>query len=196
MVEKRPVETKDKIFTAAAQLFASKGFNGVSMREISVKSGVSKPTIYYYFGNKEGIYADLVKAGLEYTREELKKNLALELPVKEKLTLVLKTFFQMCIKHPEFVKLYTMVYAQLEKNPVLESMGRREEHPGKLLKRMICDGIESGEFADSIDPQITEGMISGIFLYYIWQHLNEPQKTGPDKLAEQIIDNIFKGLNG
>ncbi|MBN1996461.1 TetR/AcrR family transcriptional regulator [candidate division KSB1 bacterium] len=194
--ENKTFETKEKIFTVAAHLFADKGFNGVSMREISLKSGVSKPTIYYYFGNKEGIYQDLVKAGLDYTRDELKKIIGLQLPVKEKLTLALKTFFEMCVKHPEFVKLVTMVYAQLENNPILEKFNSEDEHPRKLLERMICDGIRSGEFADSIDPQITEGMVSGVFLYYIWQHLNGSWNIQTDKLAEQIIDNVFKGLNG
>ncbi|HNT64383.1 MAG TPA: TetR/AcrR family transcriptional regulator, partial [bacterium] len=56
-------ETKAQIIRIAAHLFALKGYDGVSMREISEKTGVTKPTIYYYFGNKEGLYRALIDLG-------------------------------------------------------------------------------------------------------------------------------------
>ena len=59
-------DTRKKIFTVAARLFADKGYNAVSMREISEQSGLSKPTIYYYFGSKEGIYKELVTTGVSH----------------------------------------------------------------------------------------------------------------------------------
>jgi AcrR family transcriptional regulator len=40
----------------AAGLFAERGYHGTSMDEIAVRSGVSKPMVYEYFGSKEGIY--------------------------------------------------------------------------------------------------------------------------------------------
>ncbi|MEJ2050834.1 MAG: TetR/AcrR family transcriptional regulator, partial [Calditrichota bacterium] len=65
--------TREKIFIAAAKLFAERGYNGVSMRELSESTGLSKPTIYYYFGNKEGIYTALVETGLHYGQEVFQK---------------------------------------------------------------------------------------------------------------------------
>jgi AcrR family transcriptional regulator len=75
-------DTKTKIFLAAAHLFSQKGYNGVSMREISEKSGVSKPTIYYYFGNKEGIYFELLQTGHEYASKNVRKLIDMEMPLE------------------------------------------------------------------------------------------------------------------
>ena len=44
------------ILQAAVRLFARKGYEATSTREIVEAAGVTKPMIYYYFKNKEGLY--------------------------------------------------------------------------------------------------------------------------------------------
>lgn len=39
----------------AARLFATRGYDATSVREIVEEAGVAKPTLYHYFGNKEGV---------------------------------------------------------------------------------------------------------------------------------------------
>jgi AcrR family transcriptional regulator len=41
--------TKDKILITAARIFAEKGFEATSMREIAEACSVTKPALYYYF---------------------------------------------------------------------------------------------------------------------------------------------------
>jgi AcrR family transcriptional regulator len=44
-----------QIARTAAKLFASRGYDATSIREIVEAAGVAKPTLYYYFGSKEGL---------------------------------------------------------------------------------------------------------------------------------------------
>ena len=46
-------ETKNKILVSAEQLFASKGFGGASVRDISNDCGVNIAAINYHFQSKE-----------------------------------------------------------------------------------------------------------------------------------------------
>ncbi len=48
------------ILKAAAKLFASRGYDAVSVREIVESAGVTKPVLYYYFENKEGVARALI----------------------------------------------------------------------------------------------------------------------------------------
>ena len=48
--------TKEKIISHAHKLFAEKGFNGVSIREISQAADVNVAAINYHFNNKENLY--------------------------------------------------------------------------------------------------------------------------------------------
>jgi AcrR family transcriptional regulator len=47
---------KQTIMTKALELFSAKGYEGVSVSELTEAAGITKPTLYYYFGNKEGLF--------------------------------------------------------------------------------------------------------------------------------------------
>lgn len=48
-------ENKTRILETALGLFALKGYDACGVREITDACGITKPTLYYYFGNKSGI---------------------------------------------------------------------------------------------------------------------------------------------
>ncbi len=54
------VMVKERLLTAALELFTTKGYAAASVREIVEMAGVTKPVLYYYFGSKEGIYLELM----------------------------------------------------------------------------------------------------------------------------------------
>ena len=44
-----------RLLNAAVHVFNRKGYAGASVREVAELAGVTKPTLYYYFGSKEGV---------------------------------------------------------------------------------------------------------------------------------------------
>jgi len=54
------VETRTMILAVARRLFMQRGFADVSVGEVAAAAGVTKPTLYYHFGDKEGLYADVL----------------------------------------------------------------------------------------------------------------------------------------
>lgn len=52
----RGEETRRRIIDVALRLFAQRGFEGASTREIAKEAGVNAPALQYYFDNKEGVY--------------------------------------------------------------------------------------------------------------------------------------------
>ncbi len=52
--------SKDKILEIAERLFAQRGFHGVSLREITNEAGVDVALIKYHFGNKQGLFDELL----------------------------------------------------------------------------------------------------------------------------------------
>ena len=50
-----------KLLAGAAELFTRKGYAATTVREIVAAAGVTKPVLYYYFHNKEGIYLELMR---------------------------------------------------------------------------------------------------------------------------------------
>ena len=47
---------KQNILDSALELFSAKGYEGVAVSELTTAAGISKPTLYYHFGSKEGLF--------------------------------------------------------------------------------------------------------------------------------------------
>jgi len=59
MVTKSPSKTREKIVSAAMELFAKKGFDKSTVDEIVAKAGVAKGTFYLYFKSKDDLIKEL-----------------------------------------------------------------------------------------------------------------------------------------
>lgn len=195
LATKQSHDTKENIFLAAAHLFAKRGYNGVSMREISEKSGVTKPTIYYYFGSKEGIYRELVDTGIQHVFSSFEHISKDDMSAKDKLVAMTKQLFRFAVDYPEFTKFFMTLVTPLIDNAVLEKFKKEAERRGRILVTIICTGIESGEFGASANPELAANIIGGVWQHFIWQQLASHKKILTDELAEEIIEILFKGLN-
>src|SRR5262245_61819401 len=63
--------TKRSIHLAASSLFARQGYAATSTRQICQAAGITKPVLYYHFGNKEQLYALLIEEAFSQYRQEL-----------------------------------------------------------------------------------------------------------------------------
>ncbi len=54
------VSTPDLILTHALELFSARGYDAVGVQELVLAAGVTKPTLYHHFGNKEGVLEALI----------------------------------------------------------------------------------------------------------------------------------------
>ena len=54
-------DARQRILDAATHLFAHRGFGSTSVREVVEAAGVTKPTLYYWFDNKEALYLECVR---------------------------------------------------------------------------------------------------------------------------------------
>jgi AcrR family transcriptional regulator len=62
-------ERERQMLDVAEEVFAEQGYGAVSMEEIAVRVGLSKPMLYEYFGSKEG----LLLAAIGRARGELRE---------------------------------------------------------------------------------------------------------------------------
>lgn len=72
--------SKEKLLLTAAKLFAQKGFDGVSTREICKEAGVNLCMISYYFGGKKELYQGILRYLIENVIKYSKTFLELDKP--------------------------------------------------------------------------------------------------------------------
>jgi len=188
-------DTKLQIFSTAARLFAEKGYNGVSMREISEQSNVSKPTIYYYFGSKEGIFRELLETGLKIGMDYSKKIAESTIPAKQKLVKIIQNRFRLSYEHPEFSKFFLMIFLNPEDIPFVDDFKKQVRAHKKLLVNIFKEGIASGEFGAGANPELATEIFGAVTGHFIGLQIKSKRKILTDKLAEEIVELLFKGLN-
>lgn len=55
-------ENTERIFEEAWLMFQQLGYRGTSVDELCQRCGITKPTLYYYFGNKETLFIQVLGA--------------------------------------------------------------------------------------------------------------------------------------
>lgn len=95
-------DNRQQILECALRLFAKKGYDGVSAQEIVDAAGVTKPTMYHYFGSKEGLLQDIFK--VYYTDFLRKLEGALTLPEDVSLSVfrLIRVFFDTALFSEDF----------------------------------------------------------------------------------------------
>ncbi|MGN6235679.1 TetR/AcrR family transcriptional regulator [Dyella sp. KULCS107] len=60
-----PTSTKERILAAAEALFAQRGFDGASLRQLTASAGVNLAAVNYHFGSKEKLVEQVFKRRLD-----------------------------------------------------------------------------------------------------------------------------------
>lgn len=95
----------EKVLEVAGKLFADHGFEGVGIRLIAEKSGVSMPSIFYHFGSKAMLYEEVLEYKYQATNEMVLRSIGSLDGPKEKLECLIGSFFDMLIRDQTFLLL-------------------------------------------------------------------------------------------
>lgn len=96
------MENKERIIQCAEELFYSKGYDATGVQEIVERAGVTKPTLYYYFGSKKGLLNAVFETKFEVFM------LQLEEAVKKPGDIRVKLYSIAYIYHTFFAKEYML----------------------------------------------------------------------------------------
>lgn len=68
-------ERRKQILLEAGKLFAARGFEGASMREIAAATGLLSGSLYYHFASKEELFVAVYDANIRMVSEAVRKAL-------------------------------------------------------------------------------------------------------------------------
>ncbi len=101
---------KSKLKKAALKLFTKKGYAATSVREIVEKAKTTKPCLYYYFKNKEGIYLEILRDTLEDFMKLLNKKYPENLKPSEEIKELCYSVFKKFKEKKDVVRLIHSIF--------------------------------------------------------------------------------------
>ncbi len=69
----RAIDTKDKIVSVASELFATRGYDGTSIREIAKTADVNLAAVNYHFTSKQSLYIEVFNLNYTKMKEDYEK---------------------------------------------------------------------------------------------------------------------------
>lgn len=69
--QEQAIKTRNKIYNISVELMGEKGFNNITIEEISKKAGVSVGAFYHYYKSKDDILFEIYKKADEYFENEV-----------------------------------------------------------------------------------------------------------------------------
>ena len=150
--------TSAKFLKIARAEFIEHGYLSASTERIVKESGMARGSLYYHYGNKEGIFKAVYKAVITESAKRIEKNLEhIEDPVE-----VLKTgcrlFFMEC-KRPDIRVI--MLSEGMAHIPYLERLEMLEDNLLSILRSLVENVYKHGKFKE-FDPAIFLTFIFGI----------------------------------
>lgn len=145
-------EKQIQILAVAEQLFAQKGYNGTSVRDIAEEAGVNVSMISYYFGSKEGLMEALFKERTYHIFPKLEQLIKNEsLTPFQKIDILIDDYVNRGIQKVLFYKI--LVGEQLlEKDSLITGLiNELKQKNSDLMEQLIKDGQEKGVIKKDVD---------------------------------------------
>jgi AcrR family transcriptional regulator len=176
-------------------LFSTKGYDATSVREICEAAGITKPTLYHFYGSKEGVYRALVEGVLEPFRGEVERVLAEGGPVRDRLRAVARAYFERARTQPELVRfIFGLVHNPPSSAPDVDFPRFYRE-----LVRVVATAVDEGVAAGELAPGPTDVRLiayMGALAEAVCGFLivGEPMLT--PELADALADVVLDGWTG
>ena len=109
------METKEKIISAAIEVFAEKGKHGARMEQIAAKAKVNKAMLYYYFSSKDNLFYEVLKSIIQNIFQHMSSTFNLfiiydESPI-DKLKRIVNAQFEVFSQNSNFAKILLLALA-------------------------------------------------------------------------------------
>jgi AcrR family transcriptional regulator len=187
-------KVKEKLHAAAAEVFARKGYASATVREIVEKAGVTKPVLYYHFGNKEGVYKAILDAALGEFEERLAAVQRLKGNAALRLRRLCQEVYGIFRKHTDVIRVMHAIYYGPPQGAPFFDFDKALFRLDDSVLKLIRQGIRTGEFRGHA-PSMVRAVL-GVCNECIDIELAHPDMAVGPAGFDRILDVVFRGMKG
>lgn len=199
--KQNPEAVRMDIIKVATEEFALNGLSGARVNEIAAKTKTSKRMIYYYFGDKDGLYQQVL---IEAYREVREGEHKLDLEHLEPLA-ALKKLVEFTFDHhrrnPDFIRLVMIENIHhgdyLKHSSLIQSLNKPVI---ERLERIYARGLEQQLFREGITALELHWHISALSFFNVSNQTTFSlsfgkslfTKAGQSALKQQVVEVILR----
>ncbi len=184
---------REELMRSALKMFTQRGYAATSVRELVKEAGVTKPALYYYFGNKEGLFLELMRT--HFGRLEAAVDLSREGKgsVRKRLMMMLDDAFRYVQQDRDFIRLMHAVYFGPPGEAPYFDFDAYHQRYHDLVTRLLEEGIERGEFRPGNAGDMAWIVLGTIEIAIEDQICKSTPRIDGDTL-KRLLNLVFDGL--
>jgi AcrR family transcriptional regulator len=180
-------ESRQKILGAACDVFAERGYEKASIREVAKRAGISIGGIYIYFRNKEELYTGLMQSQMDEFLGRVEA-LRAETPLTA-LRMLIDLYMELAVTKTKMLSTGIKEYDLEFKRPIRDSFFKAQH---RTVTSILRKGLQNGTM-HSMDCSETALIIlvtlRGAILGYLTGDIRKPKAYG-ESLYEFILNGI------
>ncbi len=180
------------IARVAARLFAQRGYDATSVREIVEAAGVTKPTLYYHFRSKEGLAQALVSLPLEQLQASMRERMRAAPDAVSALAEMLQAKLDFCVEDPDRSRFFYAMFF----GPLATGLANEVASCGQAMDAILLDGVRGMVEDGIVAPERAEAFaaaLNGLIVISMIDFLYRGRELGPG-LARQLVDDLLVGF--
>ncbi len=187
-------ERRKQILTAAAQVFAEKGFDRATIQDVAQAAGLAQGSIYNYFKNKQDLLIHLPRLFIQPRFQALLSGTADGelLPPEELLSFIAHSVVGAIVQNREMFRVLLTSLPRLDDSMIAEYV---KDVPGDALvffENYIRTKQAEGVFRADLDPAIAARVFPGMMMFFLLiQELLQPRDL-PRFEFERVIPQVVR----
>lgn len=185
------VHRREDVIAAAERLFAQRGFQATSVRDIADALQLQPGSLYAHIESKDDLLWDIVSAAADRFFEAANPVIESDLVTTEKLRRLITAHVGVITGNLAAAAVYSTEWRHLEEQRRREFADRRDQYES-IVRGLVHDSIREGVFAAVDEKFATLLILSSINWIYQWYSPDGPMT--PEEIAKKLTDMLFNGL--
>lgn len=193
-MQHRSEETRARIITSAAELFARNGYDATGVAEICAAAGVSKGAFYHHFETKQSLFLTLLDAWLQNLESQFSTVAAKGGTVPESLTGMALGTSDLISLVDAHLPLFLEFWVQAKRKPEVWKLAITPYYRFQKFFQLL---IEKGQTEGTIDPMLSASsvsrMIIGMAMGILLQVFVDPDGADWQAAIQEAIHVLLRG---
>jgi len=194
-------DKKSHIMNHAIELFADRGVEGTSIRELAHDANVNVAMINYYFGSKEKLVEAIIEDKMTYMKDKIEEMLTNEsLTEIDKIDILVEDYVTRKLAGATFNKFLYKELMDIKRDEIHQLLTKSFATNAKNIAAIIENGIKKKVFKD-VDPMLTVASMIGTISYVMMSKsfcnklLQKPETNEP-YTDEEFRQRLIKHIQG
>jgi AcrR family transcriptional regulator len=186
---RRREDTRQKLFEAAVDLIAERGYTSTTVDDIALRAGVAKGTVYYNFPSKPALFEELLRHGIGLLTEQYRAAIR-GLPPREAIGALIRTELEYIQRYRAFAQLLLAEMWRTNRE-WQQTLRLLREEAIAVIAGVLQAGVDAGDFPADLDVRVASSALfgAGLVVAVDWLVFN-PER--PVAEIEQALHGIIR----